>query len=137
MSVPWEIYLPAQIRNPKLRLLHSFRLWKFEFRAFLLVFLPTTRQLSTIPTGAGMVECERFLIIKRSPLAPFASHYDILDAATQKQLGIARARPDKLAPLLGRLGESRFLPMTVEAHETEDDPAVLLLRLHAGFLRAH
>lgn len=85
--------------------------------------------------GEGMVECERFLIVKRPPQAPFASHYDILDASTQKQLGIARARPNKLAPLLGRLGESRFLPMKLEAHETEDEPLVFIVRRSAAFLR--
>lgn len=82
-----------------------------------------------------MVECERFLLLKRPPQAPFALHYDILDASTQKQLGIARAKPNKLAPLLGRLGESRFLPMKLEAHETEDEPLVFIVRRSAGFLR--
>src|SRR5882757_9201757 len=112
----WPDHCPLDRISP---FWHWFRISKFEFRAFLSVFLPTARRLSTIPTGAGMVECERLLIVKRSPQAPFASHYDILDASTQKQLGIARARPNKLAPLLGRLGESRFLPMKLEAHETE------------------
>jgi hypothetical protein len=82
-----------------------------------------------------MVECERLLIVKRSPEAPFASHYDILDASSYKQLGIARARPSRLAPLLGRLGEGRFLPMKLEAHETEDEPLVFIVRRNAGFLR--
>jgi hypothetical protein len=92
-------------------------------------------RLSTIPVGNGMVECDRFLIIKRPPSAPFASHYEILDASTQRTLGIARARPNRLASLWGRLADSRFLPMKLEAHETEDEPLVFIVRRSAGFLR--
>lgn len=100
-----------------------------------LVFLPMAQRVSTMPTGEGMVECERFLIVKQPPSAPFASQYEILDASTQRTVGVARAKPNKLAPLLGRLGNSRFLPMKLEAFETEDEPLVFIVRRSAGFLR--
>ena len=88
-----------------------------------------------MPKGEGMVECERFLIVKQPPTPLFASQYQILDAATQKPVGVARARPNKLAPLLGRLGDSRFLPLKLKAYETDDEPLVFVVRRSAGFMR--
>ncbi len=82
-----------------------------------------------------MLEHERFLIVKRPALSPFASQYEILEASTQRPVGIARAKAHKLAPLLDRVGQAKFLPMKLEAYETEDEPLVFIVRRSVGFFR--
>ena len=82
-----------------------------------------------------MLECERLLIVKQLCKTPLASNYQILDASTGCPVGLARTKPNKLAPLLGRLGDTRFLPMRLEAFEIEDEPLVFIVRRNAGFLR--
>ncbi len=86
-------------------------------------------------TGEVMLEHERFLIVKRPASSPFASQYEILEAVTQRPVGMARAKPHKLAPLLSRVGQANFLPMKLEAFETEDEPLVFIVRRSIGFLR--
>jgi hypothetical protein len=82
-----------------------------------------------------MLECERLLIVKQLCKTPLASNYQILDASSGRPVGLARTKPNKLAPLLGRLGDTRFLPMKLEAFEIEDEPLVFTVRRNAGFLR--
>src|SRR5262249_5565249 len=88
-----------------------------------------------IPADEGMLECERLLIAKQPCGSPLGSTYQILDASSGQAVGLARTKPNKLAPLLGRLGDSRLFPMKLEAFEIEDEPLVFIVRRNAGFLR--
>jgi hypothetical protein len=81
-----------------------------------------------------MLEYERFLIVKQASRTAAAANYKILDAATDRPIGIARIKPNKLVTFLGGLGDSRFLPLKLEAYEIEDEPLVFIVRRNAGFL---
>jgi hypothetical protein len=82
-----------------------------------------------------MLEYERFQIVRRPKVGPTGIHYEIRDAVTERLIGTARIKPNRLAALLGRLAEGRLWPLKLEAFETDDEPLVFIVRRNAGLLR--
>jgi hypothetical protein len=82
-----------------------------------------------------MLEFERLQIVKRPATRFPGFHYEIRDAVSELIIGQARIRPSRFAAWLGRLTESRFWPVKLEAFETDDEPLVFTVRRDALVLR--
>lgn len=63
-----------------------------------------------------------------------ADHYDILDAETGRQLGVAREHVGGALTALRIVFGKRFLPTTVEFRVQDDMPVVLTLKRGMSFL---
>lgn len=83
-----------------------------------------------------MLELTQFLVKEHVGMLKLTDAYDILDPATGKKVGFAHENLSALAKLGRLLIDKRLLPTRVEIKETEDGPAVLVLRRGFTFLRA-
>ena len=82
-----------------------------------------------------MLEYERFQIVRRPNVRSPGIHYEIRDPASDRLIGTARIKPNRLVGLLGWLAESRIWPTKLEAFETDDEPLVFIVRRNSGLMR--
>ncbi len=82
-----------------------------------------------------MLHLKTFLIREKVGLLKLSDTYDILDLATQAQVGIAKEKPGTLILLLRLLINKRMLPTQVRIYSGSnfEDESKLIFSIHRGF----
>jgi uncharacterized protein YxjI len=83
-----------------------------------------------------LLEKRQFLVKERVAFAKLTDVYDIVDADSGQQIGIAREEPPSWAKYLRLLVNKGFLPTFVKVYEHEGMPPILVLHKGPSFLRS-
>jgi len=80
-----------------------------------------------------MLELQRFLVKEQFALFRKSITYDILDAETREQVGVAREELGGLARMLRWVIKRRFASVSIEVFESTDESLVFTIHRPAGF----
>jgi uncharacterized protein YxjI len=86
--------------------------------------------------GGALLERTTFFVKEHVALLKLTDTYDILDPATQQQIGVAREEPPAWAKWLRLVVNKHMLPTTVNIYETEGQPPVASIHRGFTFLRS-
>jgi len=85
--------------------------------------------------GAGMLELQQFLIKEQVALFRKSSTYDILDAETREQVGVAREEVGGISKILRWVINWQLTPVSINVCESADDSLVFTIRRPVGLWR--